>query len=1574
MAAVPQFDVAHQVSLATGLDNGVAIAAHQGRTLAGAISHQLFRNSFQAFRDKDIDEVKSDLKILYNLNVAEGRIRLLPAATSGLTALVRWVQDEYRYARDPALTAYPIAEEGAILHRAAEMDHFLGEAKSKTTSWTKFKPNDDWTMWKATFEINATETPGRLGIPLLRVIRDNDDPDPTPRATVMATYAYSTPLAGEDYVVDNAALYDRLAEVFSENFADTIVMGPNFVMEGYSYRSAEVYAYDKRYDPVVIPIGSGATAYDCPKLRRTILLIINEGLCYGTKMDHSLWNPNQLRHYGVTVQDNPYSSEPLGITADGYFFPMECKGTKIQFPTRCPTAHELATCERVTLTSYDEWNPSEVVLGEVGTAPSDQPVAVESDYGDEPSDVPFHVYSDPTSDEALLHEISSSLTPSRESIISKVNLPYDRYSFIGAVNLEQPSEDFIPARRSYVSHERHSKVSAETLSERFLIGLPRARATLKATTQHGVRSAILPLARRYRDDRRFSQRRLMAKFATDTLYAPTKSLEGHKAAQIYSHKAGFTTTYDLIKVDGPSIGQTLNDFINDWGIPDKLTFDGAMAQKGHDTLFMKIVRKANIDYHISEPRRPNQNPSEAAIREVKKRLYRLMIKKRVPRRLWNFALRWICETGNVTVTSSHYAQGRTPLEIVTGETPDISEYFDFGFYDWVTFKSNGGVGGEEIGRWLGVSHRVGPLMSYWILPKSGIPISCTTVQRMPVDMFSKDETQKAIADYEKGLEKRLEAASADLSKHPQPENMPQSHIMSLDDEDPDFLEEFMRIRNNEDVPYGEDDDIEVTEDPYLQMEFSLPRGEDGAPVHYAVKQRVIDGDGKPKGVRTNNYMTDTAEYVVADLDGNEEIVTANVIAENLLAQTDDEGHRHMLLDEILDLQSDKDAVPKERGLRSNKFGVKTRVRTLKGWKVLVRWKGGMTEWIELKDMKDSYPVDMAEFAVTHEVQDEPAFAWWVPYTMKKRNRIISKVKSKYWQRTHKYGIRIPKSVKEAFEIDKANGNTYWEDAIKKEMANVGIAFSPSEEENPHELEKLGYQLVNCHMIFDVKLGENFRRKARYVAGGHMTDTPASMTYSSVVSRDSVRICLTLAALNGLKVLSGDIQNAYLTAPNKEKIFMRAGPEFGSNEGKLYIVERALYGLKSAGASFRSYLAGKIHDLGFRPSPADPDVWLRAATKADGTKYYEYVLVYVDDILAISEKPEDIMNSLMCDFTFKGGKDAIEPPTDYLGAKLEWKDDIMGHGCWSMTSVKYVNAAIDTVEQRLKERNDRPLPSRAATPMSYDYIPELDATEELESEEITYYQELIGILRWATELGRVDILHEVSILSEYQASPRRGHMNALLHILGYLKANPKRTLCFLPARPNISDDGFDYNAAKEFKEFYVDAEEEIPTDAPEPRGEEVLMTAYVDASHASNKKTRRSHTGYLIFINCAPIIWYSKRQRTVESSTFGSEYIATKTCVEAVQALRFKLRMFGVPIDGPCRMFNDNESVVKNSSKVESTLTKKHNQLAYHVTRWAVAAGSVIVAWIPTNRMLADPLTKRMPSKQSRDELFFQWMY
>ena len=138
---------------------------------------------------------------------------------------------------------------------------------------------------------------------------------------------------------------------------------------------------------------------------------------------------------------------------------------------------------------------------------------------------------------------------------------------------------------------------------------------------------------------------------------------------------------------------------------------------------------------------------------------------------------------------------------------------------------------------------------------------------------------------------------------------------------------------------------------------------------------------------------------------------------------------------------------------------------------------------------------------------------------------------------------------------------------------------------------IGYQKMTLHMIFDIKMSENFRRKARLVADGHKTNTPSTMTYRSVNSNDSIRICLLIAALNDLDVLSVDIPNAYLTTPNKEKVYCIAGPEFGFGQGKVMIITRALYGLKSAGAAFRYHLAITLDDMNFKPSRTDPDVWM-----------------------------------------------------------------------------------------------------------------------------------------------------------------------------------------------------------------------------------------------------------------------------------------------------------------------------------------------------------------------------------------------
>jgi hypothetical protein len=351
-----------------------------------------------------------------------------------------------------------------------------------------------------------------------------------------------------------------------------------------------------------------------------------------------------------------------------------------------------------------------------------------------------------------------------------------------------------------------------------------------------------------------------------------------------------------------------------------------------------------------------------------------MTKKNVPPRLWDYGISWVCETGNVIANSSRYADQRTPLEIVTAETPGITEYLDFRIYeDWCTYKTNAGVAPPELGRWLGVLHQeVGQLMSYWVLPQSGISISCTTVQRVTNLEQQTDEWKQCMNLFTEVIEAKFQAPLSNLSNATR--DIPAEKLLDLEKEDPEFLEDFNRVISNETIKDVQDD-MEIGEmDPYLNMELGLPRGEDDALRHTHVKRQAIDVEGHPIGRPSTNPLLDSQQYKVEFMGGETKILAPNIIAENLLAQVDEERHRKMLIAEIEDRRINDDAVPFEEGTFDTAYGMKQRRRTTKGWELLVRWKDGSSSWIMLKDLKDAYPVELADYVIANRIQDEPAFA------------------------------------------------------------------------------------------------------------------------------------------------------------------------------------------------------------------------------------------------------------------------------------------------------------------------------------------------------------------------------------------------------------------------------------------------------------------------------------------------------------------------------------------------------------------------------------------------------------------------
>jgi hypothetical protein len=244
--------------------------------------------------------------------------------------------------------------------------------------------------------------------------------------------------------------------------------------------------------------------------------------------------------------------------------------------------------------------------------------------------------------------------------------------------------------------------------------------------------------------------------------------------------------------------------------------------------------------------------------------------------------------------------------------------------------------------------------------------------------------------------------------------------------------------------------------------------------------------------------------------------------------------------------------------------------------------------------------------------------------------------------------------------------------------------------------------------------------------------------------------------------------------------------------------------------------------------------MRPAVKQDVSKYYEYVLCYVDNILVALTKPKYVMNNIEKMYTLKAR--SVKEPDLYLGADIKkWYIEGLeepGKPRQAMSSTNYTKKAMVEVKQELKAA-DKQLPTRVTTPLSTGYQLEINATDELDADQKNYYQGLIGVLRWICELGRLDILTLVLMLLRYLAQARTGHLEQVLHAFAYLKHHKRSTMVFDDMEPNF--DGSEFKEC-DWSKFYPDAKEAIPTDGPKPRGKYAVTSCFVDADHAGCRVT------------------------------------------------------------------------------------------------------------------------------------------
>jgi Reverse transcriptase (RNA-dependent DNA polymerase) len=673
-------------------------------------------------------------------------------------------------------------------------------------------------------------------------------------------------------------------------------------------------------------------------------------------------------------------------------------------------------------------------------------------------------------------------------------------------------------------------------------------------------------------------------------------------------------------------------------------------------------------------------------------------------------------------------------------------------------------------------------------------------------------------------------------------------------------------------------------------------------------------------------------------DAAEEVVTYNQLLEYLAK--DDEN----------------DVVWKFRRIVSHQGPLQSGHPDYKGSKynVMVEWETGERTSEPLQLIATDDPVTCAIYARDNGLLELPGWKRFKPLAKRQKSftRTVNQAKLKSYTCSPKYkfGFEVPKNYAHAMHLDGKNKNTKWKDAADLEVQQI-FEYNTFVDHGHHTKSKApeGYKKIRVHFVFDVK--HDGRHKGRLVADGHLTDIPVDSVYSGVVSLRGFRMVLFLGELNGLEVWSTDIGNAYLEAMTSEKVYIIAGPEFGDLEGHILVINKALYGLRSSGARWHDKFADCLRELGFQQCKAEPDIWIR---ENNGT--YEYIAVYVDDLAIAMKNPQEFIQVLTDRYKFK--LKGTGPIDVHLG--MTFHRDQEGNLC--ISSANYVEKMIGTYEKYFGEKPKQ----NVMSPLEKGDHPELDDSELLDSQGITLYQSLIGALQWAVSIGRFDIHTAVMTLSGFRVAPRRGHLDRVKRVYAYLSKMKHANIRLRTEEPDYSDiPQFNYDWSQT---VYGNVKECKPHDAPKPLGKYVTLTHYVDANLMHDVTTGRSVTGVLHLINKTPIDWYSKKQATVETATYGSEFVAAKTCVEQIIDLRTLLYYLGVPVRESSYMFGDNKSVVDSSTQVHAKLHKRHNILSFHKVREAIASGMVIYSFINGAINPADILSKHWGYSQIWSQL------
>ena len=598
-----------------------------------------------------------------------------------------------------------------------------------------------------------------------------------------------------------------------DTMADTSCAGSNWSVLEWTGHSCDVYPFNEEYEATKdVPIATCATLVQ-GEGGNDFILVRHEMLFFGSAMSRSLLNQNQICdhirfHKGRVQDDFTRDDEEFGITVGNTFIPFYMDGSAVCFDSRVPSSEEIENLPHVTITSSEPWDPKNKPL-RVSAASRDYDHHGNNTYGNDTGTNYRNNYGNITETNHGKHRNITG-TYNNYGNITETNLgnygnitgTYNNYGNITETNHgnhgnitgtygnctntwsgggfhvnegnNQPREtdviigsvtphlvesrfcsDMVESVTiSSFQVNQHSSPTPEMVSRLWNVGLETAQRMLRATTQQGIHSAVHPIFRHYRVDHlHFHRKRLHATFHTDTLFSKIMSLRGNKCAQVFTNGA-FTAVYPIILKS--HTGDSLRELINDVGIPDRLYADLAAEHTGRNTEFQQQVHMFHIQMHYAEKGRKNQNHrAEREIGILKSRWKNQMAAKGVPSRLWDYGLVYESE---ILSRISRAPNERSGIEQLTGETPDISEWLDFSFYDLVRYhkaSNDTSTDKRQLGRWLGVSHRVGSALCYWVLTKSGKVISSTTVQHVTQGDNAHQDTHHRIQVFDVAVQEHL---------------------------------------------------------------------------------------------------------------------------------------------------------------------------------------------------------------------------------------------------------------------------------------------------------------------------------------------------------------------------------------------------------------------------------------------------------------------------------------------------------------------------------------------------------------------------------------------------------------------------------------------------------------------------------------------------------------------------------------------------------------------------------------------------------------------------------------------------